>query len=417
MSSISKKEIYLDNAASTPIGSRVLKEMQEVARLYGNPSSFNNIGRRARERLVVARIEIARFLRARPEEVIFTASGSEANNLAIQGIAKNFFQGQSDRGTSTKSGQSPKPHIITTQVEHPSVLEPVKGLERGGFKITRLSVDKEGRISLEDLKKSLRPETVLVSVIYANNEIGTIQPILKISKIIKDFKERRSEVGGGGLWVNEKMYPFFHSDACQASEYLEMNVNNLGVDLMTFNGSKIYGPKGIGVLYKKRAVNIQPLIYGGDQEYGLRAGTENLPAIAGLAKAVSLIDKKEIGRVSKLRDYFVANLQKILPEILINGPANSDRLANNLNMSIPGLASENILLELDKYGIYASAGSACTAHSVEPSHVLKAIGLEKKYLEGALRFSLGRQTTKKDIDHVLDVLPKVISDLKKRYKQ
>lgn len=389
-----RPEIYMDHAAATSINSEVKKEMAESTKLYGNPSSFNDMGRLAGKKIDESRATVARFIGARPEEIVFTSSGSEANNLAIFGLTDIQF----------KSGE-----VITTPIEHPSVFEPIKLLKKRGWKITYLEVDSDGLININDFEKKLNPQVVLVSIIYANNEIGTIQPIKSISKVISNFRNHK-------LKIHEKMYPFFHVDACQATGYLDINVNNLGVDVLTFNGSKIYGPRGIGAFYIRRGVNIRPLILGGDQEYGLRAGTENLPAVVGLAKAVSLLGKKEGKRLSELRDYFLDKIQQVLP-VRVNGPLGSSRLPNNINISIPDLDSENLLLELDKYGIYASAGSACTARSVEPSHVLKAIGVESRYLNGALRFSLGRQTTKKDIDYVLEVLPKIVGDLRKRYKK
>lgn len=406
-----KITIYLDNAASTPVEPQVQQEMLKMLAFYGNPSSFNDIGRMARKQMGNARLKVARFIGAKPEEVIFTSSGSEANNLAIFGVTGAY----SDlfRAVPKKQVQG---EIITTPIEHPSVLEPLRVLSKKGWKITYLRVDRDGLVDTKDLEQKLNPRVALISIIYANNEIGTIQPIKKISKILNEFKRNKPKADSRKLIANEK-FPIFHSDACQAAGYLDMNVNNLGVDLLTFNGTKIYGPRGIAVLYKKRGVSLKPLIYGGDQEYGLRAGTENLPAIAGLTKAISLIGKKEGGRLAELRDYFFKKIVEEMQGIKINGPSDGDRLPNNINISIPGLDSENPLLELDKYGIYASSGSACTARSVEPSHVLRAIGVEKKYLSGALRFSLGRQTTKKDIDYVLKILPKVVGELKKRYNK
>lgn len=372
----------------------------------GNPSSFNDEGRKARKALEDARLKIARFLGVHKEEIVFTSSGTEANNLAIRGIARNFKFSILNLKKRSKF-QKQKPHIITTQIEHPSVLEPIKELERMGFGVTYLPVDKEGFVDPQELKNNLRPETILVSVMYANNEIGTIEPIRKISQVIEDFK------------IGEAMYPLLHVDACQAAGYLDMNVNRLRADLLTFNGNKIYGPRGIGILYVRRGIRLNPEMLGGDQEFGFRAGTENLPAILGLAKAVELI-QKNLGlrslSIKKLRDYFIDQLKTQIPDVILNGPKGDLRLPNNVSISFPDLTSETILLELDKYGIYAGSGSACTARSVEPSHVLKAIGVSKKYINGTVRFSLGRQTTKKDIDHVLKFLPKVIKDLKKRYK-
>jgi len=384
------KKIYLDNAAAMPIEPRVQKEINRGMKFYGNPSSYNDLGRMAAKELNKARAKIARALGAHLEEIIFTASGSEANNLAIQGTMNN------KQGT-----------VITTPIEHPSVLEPIKQLGKEGYEVRYLPIDRYGFVDPKSVQNMLTDHCSLISIMYANNEIGTIQPIVKIGKIIKEFN-KKLEIGGTRRVL-------FHVDACQAAGYLNMNVNSFQADLVTFNGSKIGGPRGVGVLYIRRGTNISPFVLGGGQEMGLRAGTENLPAILGMAKAIELIDKKEPIRLVKLRDYFINKIKEIDPEIKINGPVNKDRLPNNINMSIFGLDSENLLLELDKYGIYAGSGSACTARSVEPSHVLKAIGVEKKYLSGVLRFSMGGQTTKKDLDYVLKVLPRIISDLRKRY--
>lgn len=377
------RKIYLDNAAAAPVDYEVQKEILQVMKLAGNPSSFNDSGRGVAEELKKARLVVARFLGAHAEEIVFTSSGSEANNLAIQGVA----QAQGKKGNK----------IITSKIEHLSVLEPIRKLSTEGFKVVYLKNDEKGIIDLKDLEKNLRQDTLLVSVMYANNEIGTVEPIRKIGKVVKQ---------SGGL---------FHVDACQAAGYLDMNVNTLGVDLLSFNGSKLGGPAGVGVLYIRKGTKIAPLILGGGQERGLRAGTENLPAIAGLAKAVSLVTKEEGQRLTSLRDSFINKLIKAISEAQINGAIGEHRLPNNINVSIPGTDSENLLLELDKYGISAGSGSACTARSVEPSHVLKAIGVSGKYLTGVIRFSLGKDTKKSDLDYVLKVIPKIVKDLKKRY--
>jgi len=446
------KNIYLDHAASTPIDKKVVAEMAQTVKLYGNPSSYNDCGREAREYVEKARLKVARFLGAHSDEIVFTSSGTEANNLAIFGIASAISENQTlnskleilNKSEKFKT-QNYKPHIITTQIEHPSVLEPIKQLEREEFDVTYLSVDKEGFVNVDELKNSLRPTTILVSVMYANNEIGTIQPLTEIGKQLSDFRKRKLETLNPKIETNSKLktqnfkrlefrisdlefdekFPIFHVDSCQATEYLDMNANRLGVDLLTLNGSKIYGPKGVGVLYVRRGIKISHILLGGEQEAGLRAGTENLMSIGGLAVALDRIDKKEGRRLVDLRDYFIDKISTLLPDIKINGPVNdrhsmsviNGRLPNNVNISVPDLTSEVLLLELDKRGVCAGSGSACTSHSVEPSHVLKAIGLDKKYLNGALRFSMGRQTTKKDIDYVLRVLPKVVKDLKKRYQK
>lgn len=382
------KTIYLDNAAAVPIELGVQKEVVRGMRIPGNPSSFNDSGREAAKELAEARAKVARFLSAHSDEIIFTGSGSEANNMAI--VSSVIFDSQN------------KNEIITTPIEHPSILEPIKCLKNKGIKIIFAKVDQYGFVDVQDVVSKINNKTMLVSIMYANNEIGTIEPIIKIGKIIWRLKT--------------KSHPLFHVDACQAAGYLNMNVNSLQADLLTFNGSKIGGPRGIGVLYARREIKLASFVLGGGQEKGLRAGTENLPAILGLTKAIELINAKESTRLTNLRDYLVGELLRVLPGIKINGPIGNDRLPNNINISIPKLDSENILLELDKYGIYAGSGSACTSRVVEPSHVLKAIGVEKKYLLGALRFSMGRQTTKKDLDYVLKVLPRIIRDLKKRYK-
>jgi cysteine desulfurase len=377
------KSIYLDNAAATPIDQRVERAMTASYKKYGNPSSYNNVGRLARADMESARASIASFLGARPDEIIFTSSGSEANNLALFGAL------------GLKKGT-----VLTTAIEHPSVLEPIKKIKQ---KVTYIEINKEGLVNLDSFARSLSSECLLVSVMYANNEIGTIQPVRQIAKRIKEYNAKH------GTQI------LFHVDACQAAGYLDMNVQRLGADLVTFNGSKVYGPRGIGVLYVHRGVKLSSLISGGSQERGLRAGTENVPAIVGLAKALAIIKPADAKKAAAVRDYAIAQLEKHIPEGLINGPRGTGRLANNISFCVPDLTSENLLLELDKQGISAGSGSACTSHSVEPSHVLKAIGVPVGHINGALRFSLGRDTAKKDIDSVVQCLVKVVADLKKRY--
>ena len=377
------KHIYLDNAAATPVDPRVLKAMTLAYKKYGNPSSFNNVGRLAREEMDSARLAVARFLGARAEEIIFTSSGSEANNLALQGTL-NHEQGL----------------VLTTPIEHPSVLETLKRIK--GIKVKYIPVNKEGLVDLDIFQNMLTTHCSLVSVMYANNEIGTIQPIRQISQIITRYNKSHGT------------HILFYVDACQATGFLDMNVQHLGADLLTFNGSKIYGPRGIGVLYVRRGTKINSLIFGGSQERGLRAGTENVSAIVGLAKAVALINEQGTMNMVKIRDYAIKKLE-LISGVILNGPYGAERLANNINVCIPNLESENLLLELDKYGISAGSGSACTSHAVEPSHVLKAIGVPTKYINGALRFSLGRDITKKDIDYLVKSLVKIIADLSKRY--
>ena len=390
--------VYLDNAAATPINSEVAKEMDRANCFYGNPSSFNDAGRMARDKIQQCRSSVAKFFGARPDEIIFTSSGSEANNLAIFGLTKDLKPGE----------------ILTTAVEHPSVLEPMRALKSKGWKIVNIRVDKNGIVDLRDLKQKLNSRVVLVSIMYANNEIGSIEPIKAIAKTIHDFRNHKFKIQNSKLKIDERIYPLLHADACQAAEYLDMNVNNLGIDLMTINGTKIYGPRGTGLLYVKRGVKLSPLILGGSHEGGLRAGTENLPGIVGLTKALALIKKDEAKRLSGIRDYFIEKIKSAIPDIVLNGPEGDRRLPNNINISVKGVDSETLLLELDKYRIYAGSGSACTSHSVEPSHVLMAIGVNKEYINGALRLSLGRQTTTDDIRYVLRVLAEAVNHLRKR---
>ncbi len=376
----------------------------------GNPSSFNDSGRKAREAVEQSRKRIARILGAKNQEIIFTSSATEANNLAIFGIAK--ANPGSRMKLFTKHGN--KLHIITTLIEHHSVLEPIKKLEKEGFKITYLPVNKEGIINLEDFKKALKPETLLISIIYVNNEIGSVQPIKKIGKIIKEFKK-----------VSSPLY--FHVDASQASAYLDINANNLGADLMTISSHKIYGPKGIAALYIRRGTEIKPLIFGGGQEWGLRSSTEAVPLIVGLAKALEITNSKKQmtnSKMEKLRTYFVNELKEEFSSIKINGPEElHDKAPHIINAVFPGIESEQLLLHLDKHGIRASAGSACASRGIEPSHVLTAIGLSKEEARSSIRFSLGRETSKTDLDYVLKILPKVVNiikglypkDLKKHY--
>lgn len=386
-------KIYLDNAAASPVIPEVRAEIIRGLKITGNPSSFNDAGREAGKELKNARLTVARFLGAHPGEVVFTSSGSEANNLAVLGLA----DAQKRPFLNT---------IITTKIEHPSVLEPLHKLSRQGSEIIFLKNDNEGVIDLKDLEEKITSKILLVSIMYANNEVGTIQPIIKAAKIIQNFRKKH----GTG-------FPLFHVDACQAAGYLNMKVNSLGADLLTFNGSKLNGPRGVGVLYVRQGTKVNSLVLGGGQENGFRAGTENLPAILGLAKAVSLIKKEDSLKQMVLRDYFLDKIQESMPDIKINGSSGKNRLPNNINFSIPGLDSENILLELDRHGISAGSGSACTARSVEPSHVLRALGIDKKYLSGAIRLSLGCETNKRDLEHVLKVLPGITTKLRRRFDQ
>jgi len=395
-----KKLIYLDHAATTPVDPMVKKAMDPYfTKYFANPSGIYSIGREVNVALNDARRTIAKILGTLPDTVIFTGGGSESDNLAIFGVAHQYSK-QDKQNRQIK-------HIITTKVEHHAVLHAMQQLEKEGFEVTYLDVDEFGCVSAEQIIKAIKPETILISIMYANNEVGTIMPIAEIGKELLKYRKN-----------NKTSYPYFHTDACQAGGVLDLTVDKLHVDLMTLNGSKIYGPKGVGILYKRRGVNIQPIIFGGGQEMNLRAGTENVPGIIGATKAMELAQKnkeKENKRLIKLRNYFWQKIQAKIPKVRLNGPELGDeniRLPNNLNISILDIEGEALLLYLDEYGIVCSTGSACTSRSLEPSHVLTACGMPYEYAHGSLRFTLGHSTTKQDIDYVMKYLPGIVEKLR-----
>ncbi|MDP3052920.1 MAG: cysteine desulfurase family protein [bacterium] len=391
-----KKLIYLDYAATTPLAPEVKKAMDPFwSENFGNPSSIYQSGIKAKNALGQARQKIAKILGARETEIIFTAGGTESANLAILGLNRAVQK------TLKKPG-----HIITTKIEHPAVLNSALALEEEGFNVSTLPVDKYGLINSEQIKKAVKPETILVSVMYANNEIGTIEPIAEIGKLLKKINEERK---------NKKLPKiYFHTDACQAAGYLDLNVEKLGVDLLTLNGSKIYGPKGSAILYVRAGTPLKPIIFGGGQEKGLRSGTENVPAYVGLAKALELAQKnrkKESQRLKKLSQNLTERILKTIPKTFLNGHPEK-RLPNNVNITILDIEGEALLLHLDQYGICASTGSACHSQTLQPSHVLQAIGLPREIIHGSLRLTLGKKTTQKDIDYVLKVLPPIVKKLR-----
>lgn len=376
--------VYLDYAASTPLDKRVLKAMEPYFfKVYANPSaSLYSMGRQAKAGLNSARSLIAELIGAKPPEIVFTAGGTEANNLAITGIMDSF----------------PGSNLVISPIEHPSITEPAKK-----YQAKVCQVDKEGLVDPSSIKKLINDQTVLVSVMYVNHEIGTIEPIKEVAKLVLSIRKQRLSKGN-------KLPIYLHTDACQATNYLDLHVAKLGIDLMTVNGSKIYGPKQSGFLYIKSGTKISPLIYGGGQERGLRSGTENLPAIVGLAKAMKInssIRKAETKRIEDLRDYFITSLLELKSTIKLNG-SKLKRIANNVHITIPGSDNEWLLIKLDEAGIEAAAGSACSASSQEASDILKAIGLDEDSARQSLRFSLGRQTNKADIDKCLNALEKLI---------
>ncbi|MCX6784710.1 MAG: cysteine desulfurase family protein [Candidatus Komeilibacteria bacterium] len=380
-----KKVIYLDHAATTYVDPRVIEVMQPYwVEIFGNPSSLYEAGRAAKAAITASRVTVAEILGCDPSEIIFEGSGTESDNHAIIGAA----WANKSRGN----------HLITSAIEHHAVLESCEFLERQGFEVTYLPVDQDGLVSLTELAKALRPETILVSVMFANNEIGTIQPIAEIANLVK----------------SKNPQILVHTDACQAAGYFDLKVDQLGVDLLTLNGSKIYGPKGTGVLYVKKGTALSNLVHGGGQENKRRAGTENVAGIVGLAKALSLIQAErvtEVARLTILRDYLIESLLK-LPKVLLNGHL-TKRLPNNVNVSILDVEGESLLLALDELGVAVSTGSACTSGNLEPSHVILALGRQLEAAHGSLRFSLGHCNTKEDLDFVLDKLPPIIEQLRK----
>ena len=420
------RKVYLDYAGLTPIDKRVMKEVERVSSAdYANPSSIHTAGVAAKKILEQSRKSVADFIHAHPDEIFFTASGTEANNMAMRGVIE-----ATKVEVLRKSAVRPQSdiHIIVSEIEHTSVLETVKDIAQRSLdgngtygkkiKIDLVPISSDGRIDTDAFKAMLRPETVLVSIMLANNDIGTIQPIREAAKIARDF----------GKMTGSKI--IFHTDACQAPLYTDINIETLGVDLLTLDSNKVYGPRGVGMLYKKRIVkigtDIVPIMTGGGQESGLRPGTENVPAIAGFAKALEIATAERTGetaRLSILQDYFVEGLKRCVPDIILNGSYGySKRLVNNINITFPGkirdggdsshdfeFNHEFFLLELDARGITCSTKSACLRDDDE-SYVVRALrtAAEIEISAQAIRFSLGRFTTKKDIDYSLKMINEIM---------
>ena len=386
MKTKTNKRIYLDYAATTPVDEEVLKEMWPYFnKKFGNASSIHSFGQEAIAAIDQSREKIAKLFNCDFSEIIFTGSATESNNLAIKGLAKVA-----------------KAHIIATKIEHESVIESLKELARVGYKVTYLPVNKDGLIKILDLEKSIKDNTILVSIIYANNEVGTIQPIKEIGKLLEKINKKRRENGLSKI--------YFHTDAVQALNYLECRPDWLKVDLLTFSGHKIYGPKGLGGLYVRKNTPLYPIILGGGQEFGLRSGTENVANIVGLAKAVELVFKNREARfklVLDLRDKLLDYIMKNNGKINVNGSI-KNRLPNNLNLRFPGLSNETLIVALDQAGIAVSAGSACSSRALAASHVLKAIGLTSKQMRESLRITLGKNTTKEEIKKAAEIINKIV---------
>jgi cysteine desulfurase len=385
---INKPSIYLDHAAGTPTSNEVLDLMLPYfGSGYGNPSALYSLGRQARYVLEKSRNAVASILHALPEEIIFTGSGTESNNLALLGTARaNKIHGN---------------HILVSVIEHKAVLKAAQQLAKEGFIIEHVPVNVFGMIDVNDCIGRVNEKTILISVMYANNEIGTIQPIKELSRALSVKRK-------GG------MYPIFHTDACQAAGYLSLNVKDLGVDLLSLNGSKIYGPKGVGVLYRKKSVAMQAILFGGGQEEGLRSGTESLPHIVGFQEALSRVERKkekEVVRISALRNECLKSLRDALPFLVLNGHP-KERLPNNIHISIPDIEGESMVLMLDALGIAVATGSACSARDLKVSHVLQAINQDPLLMHGSLRITLGETTTKKECDYFVKVLFSVVEKLR-----
>jgi len=378
------KQIYLDNAATTKVDERVLKAMEPLfSDKYGNASSLHLMGEEARRAIEEARGVIARSIKAKHKEIIFTGSGTEANNFVLKGL---FF--------ANKDKDSGKNHIITTKIEHDCVLNSCKWLETQGARVTYLDVDEKGFVDLEQLNNSINNKTIVVSVIHANNEIGTIQDLEAIGKICKEK----------GV--------YFHTDACQSFTKVDIDVKKMNLDLMTLNAHKIHGPKGVGALYIRQGVKIIPLLHGGGHEFGLRSGTENVAGIVGFAKAVKISNDNDVKKMKKLRDKLINGILKI-PNTKLNGVKGNDRLCNNVNVCFNNIEGEAIGSFLNARGIFGSTGSACSSHTLEPSHVLIALGMSALQANSSIRLSISKYTTEDEIDYVLQELKKIVEKLRK----
>lgn len=377
------KTVYFDNAATTKLDEKVLESMMPYfGENYGNASSIYKLARDARKAVEESREKIAKIINCKPSEIYFTAGGSESDNTAIKGIARNY----KNKGN----------HIITSKIEHPAVLDSCKELENEGFEVSYISVDENGIINLEELKRAIRPTTILITVMFANNEIGTIEPIKEIGEIAKENNI------------------YFHTDAVQAMGSLKIDVKELNIDSLSMSSHKFYGPKGVGALYVRDGVGFKKYISGGHQEKNKRAGTENVPGIVGMASALELayseVDEHN-AKIKELRDYYEKEIEEKIPYIKMNGDREK-RLPGNSNISFRFIEGEGLLLNLDLKGICASSGSACTSGSLDPSHVLLAIGLPHEIAHGSLRISIGKYNTKKEVDYLIEQLVEIVNRLR-----
>lgn len=377
------RTVYLDNAATTALSPKVLEKMMPyLTDIYGNASSPHSFGQNARIGVEHAREQVARAINADPSEIVFTGCGTESDNTVLFGVAERY----------AKKGD----HIITTNVEHHAILHSCAALEKKGIKVTYLPVDKDGLVTPEQVRDAITDKTILVSVMFANNEVGTIMPIPEIAAV-----------------CHEKGV-LFHTDAVQAAGHIPIDVKAMGIDMLSISGHKFHGPKGVGVLYERKGIRLPSYIIGGEQEKGRRAGTENVAGIVGLGEALELAVtnmSETSARMTRMRDRLIEGIEATIPEVKLNGHR-TKRLPNNVNFSIKYIEGESILLMLDMAGIAASSGSACTSGSLDPSHVLLALGLTHEVAHGSVRMTLGDDTTDEDIDYVLETLPKVAHRLR-----
>jgi cysteine desulfurase len=397
---MTKKKVYLDYASTTPVDPRVFAAMKPYfSQKFGNASSLHFFGREAGAAVEKSRKQAADFFGCEPGEIVFTSGATESNNFATKGTMI-AVKSHKDKGF--------KPHIITTQFEHSCVLAACKKLEEQGMaEVTYLPVGKDGVVKLDNVKKNIKPNTILVSVMYVNNEIGTIQPIKEIGKMLKAENARREEKNISKI--------LFHTDAVQAVNFLDCNVEHLGVDLLTASAHKIYGPKGVGLLYIRKNTPIKRIQDGGGHEFGLRAGTLNVPSIVGFGAALELAEKerqKNFKIVEKLRDYALSRILKEIKGVKLNG-SKIKRIPNNINVTVRDVEGEGMLLGLDLAGVAVSTGSACSAGDLRPSHVLTAIGVSEEESHGSLRVTLGKYTTKQEIDYFASTLKEIVARLRK----
>lgn len=403
-----KKRIYLDYASVTPISQEVLKVMNLASgKYFANPSSLYKEGVVAKSAVEDGRQKISKFFAAHPDEIIFTSGGTESDNLAIMGTVNNYEL----LARTVLAKKYILPHIISTNIEHSAVSETLKYLEKSKrAEVTYVAIGKNGIVNPKEIKKAIKENTILITVMYANNEIGTTLPIVEIAKEIRHYK-KQLRIANDELQIQNQIYPIFHTDASQAILLLDCNVQKLGVGMLTCNGGKIHGPRGIGLLYKKRGIEIGKQIYGGSQEFGLRAGTENLPAILGFAKAFEIVEKnknKDFKKISEIQNYTYQKIIQNFPGVILNGELES-RLPSNLNFSFPGIESELLVLELDALGICVSSKSACKSFDVDESYVLSALGttLESQQNLATIRLSFFSSTTKAEINYLISSLKKI----------